>query len=88
MEQDLTKFDVSDLAWLVIRDYGSRGQKIYFGAVPYLDAMRSMTSIDDNYGADSGRTIISYFLSNASYLRGDVVKAVKKELNRRLKARG
>ena len=46
------------------------GTVVYFGAVPYLDAMSGMDKISDNYGCDSGRSIVAYFLSNASTWRG------------------
>lgn len=55
---------------------------IYFGAVPYLDAMSTLNSIEDNYGMDSGKSIVLYFLSNASSWRGDVAKRVKAELKK------
>ena len=53
---------------------------IYFGAVPYLDAMASLDKPTDNYGMDSGKSIILYFLSNASTWKGDTAKRVKAEL--------
>lgn len=56
-------------------------KKVYFGAVPYLDAMKSLNRIDDSYGYDSGSSIVRYFLANASSWRGDVARRVKKELN-------
>jgi hypothetical protein len=56
------------------------GAKVNFAAKPYLDAMASLNSIDDNYGWDSGSTIVRYFLSNASSWRGETAKAIKKEL--------
>lgn len=52
----------------------------YFGAVPYLDAMLTMDSITDDYGADSGKSIVIYFLSNARGWRGEVARRVKAEL--------
>lgn len=58
-------------------------KKPYFGAVPYLQALSALKSHDDNYGADSGRSIVAYFLSNATTWRGPVAKAVKAELKRR-----
>jgi hypothetical protein len=61
------------------------GTDLYFGARPYLDAMSSLTSINDNYVMDSGRSIVAYFLSNASTWRGETAKRVKKELNAMLK---
>jgi hypothetical protein len=57
-------------------------QKVYFGAVPYLDAMRTLTNITDNYGMDTGKSIVLYFLSNATSWRGDKAKAIKIELKK------
>lgn len=72
---------ISDLAYIVKRDWA----KPYFGAVPYLDAMTSLESIEDNYGYDDGASVVLYFLSNAKTWRGETAKAVKAELKRRLK---
>ena len=55
-------------------------KKVYFGAVPYLDAMQSLDSIEDNYIMDSGKSIVLYFLSNASTWRGETAKRIKAEL--------
>lgn len=52
----------------------------YFGAKPYLDAMASLNSINDSYGWDSGKSIVRYFLSNASTWRGETAKRIKTEL--------
>lgn len=54
--------------------------KVYFGAVPYLDAMRSLDKITDSYGQDSGKYIVLYFLSNAATWRGEDAKRIKAEL--------
>ena len=56
------------------------GAKINFGAKPYLDAMATLNSIEDNYIMDSGKSIVLYFLSNASTWRGETAKRVKAEL--------
>lgn len=55
---------------------------IYFGAKPYLDAMECLNSINDNYGADSGKSIVLYFLSNASTWKGETAKRIKAELKK------
>ena len=57
-------------------------KKPYFGAVPYLDAMHSLDKITDPYGADSGKSIVLYFLSNASTYRGETAKRLKTELKK------
>lgn len=52
----------------------------YFGAVPYIDAMRHVESVTDKYGYDSGKDIVIYFLSNAKTWRGETARRVKAEL--------
>ena len=54
---------------------------VYFGAAPYLDAMCSLREITDEYGHDSARSIVLYFLSNAATWRGPIARELKKELN-------
>lgn len=56
-------------------------KKPYFGAVPYLAAMRQLTTVESAYGADSAESILLYFLSNAHSWRGPVARVIKKELN-------
>jgi hypothetical protein len=55
---------------------------IYFGAVPYLDAMSTLNQISDNYGLDSGKSIVIYFLANAQTWKGEKAKAIKVELKK------
>jgi hypothetical protein len=78
---DLRSKKLSELAAIIRRDWKS----VNFAAKPYLEAMESLSDIKDNYMSDSGTSITSYFLSNASQYKGPVAKLVKKELNRRLK---
>jgi len=75
---NLTNMSLSDIAYLIKRDW----KKVYFGAVPYLNAMCSLTSIDDNYGMDSAKSIVRYFLCNAGQWKGEVAREVKKHLNK------
>lgn len=53
---------------------------VYFGAVPYLNAMSTLNTIDDMYGMDSAKMIVLYFLSNASTWKGETARRIKKEL--------
>jgi hypothetical protein len=64
----------------IAREIRADWKKPYFGAVPYLQAMRSLGSVDDEFGHDDGRSIVLYFLSNAATWRGPVAKAIKLEL--------
>lgn len=55
-------------------------KNVYFGAVPYLNAMQTLDSIDGQYMFDSAKSIVLYFLSNASTWRGETAKRIKAEL--------
>lgn len=55
-------------------------KNVYFGAKPYLDAMATLDSINDNYGFDSAKSIVLYFLGNAATWRGETAKRIKAEL--------
>lgn len=59
--------------------------KPYFGAVPYLTALGRLGNIGEAYGFDTGRSIVLYFLANASTWRGEKAREIKKELNLMLK---
>jgi len=56
-----------------------------YAAVPYLEAMRSMASVNDTYGLDDGKTIVLYFLANAGTWRGEAAKRIKAELREMIK---
>ena len=64
----------------IAREIKKDWQKVYFGAVPYLDAMLTLNKVSDNFYEDSGKSIVLYFLSNASSYRGENAKRIKKEL--------
>lgn len=55
-------------------------KKPYFGAVPYLDAMVHLDSIDDYYFLDTAKEVVLYFLANASTFRGEDARRLKAEL--------
>lgn len=64
----------------IARDIRTNWKKPYFGAVPYIDAMAELNSINDAYYHDDAKSIVRYFLANASTFRGDVAKSIKTEL--------
>ena len=64
----------------IARDIKNDWKNVYIGAKPYLDAMATLDSINDNYGFDSGKMIVLYFLGNASTWRGETAKRIKAEL--------
>lgn len=66
--------------WEIADEIRRDWKNVNFAAKPYLDAMSGMESINDMYGADEGRWIVAYFLSNASSWKGEVAKRIKAEL--------
>ena len=64
----------------IAREIIADWRKPYFGAVPYLGAMQSLDTVDDAYGYDDARSIILYFLSNATTWRGAKAREIKAEL--------
>jgi hypothetical protein len=66
----------------IARDISRAWPKPYFGAVPYLDAMHSIERITDSYFADSAKSVVLYFLSNATTWRGDDARRIKAELKK------
>lgn len=61
-------------------------KNVYFGAVPYLRALRTVSDLNDNYGMDSAETLVVYFLDNAKTYKGETARRVKAELKAILKA--
>lgn len=69
----------------IAREVHNDWQKPYFGAVPYLDAMSDLSTMQDMYGLDDAQSVVAYFLANATTWRGETARRVKKELNLMLK---
>jgi hypothetical protein len=61
------------------------GNNVYFGAVPYLNAMLSLSCKNDKYGEDSASSIVNYFLANAQTFKGDDARRLKLELKAAIK---
>ena len=53
---------------------------VNFAAKPYLDAMSSLDKITEDYGMDTGKSVVLYFLCNAASFRGEDAKRIKTEL--------
>ena len=64
----------------IAREIRKAWTKVSPYAEPYLEAMESLNSINDNYYFDSGKSIVLYFLSNANTWRGEDARRIKAEL--------
>ena len=84
-EVETTPNEVFRPLYKIAEDIRSNWKKIYFGAVPYLEAMETLNGMDDKFICDDADEIVMYFLANAQTWRGEVARRVKKELNAMLK---
>lgn len=66
----------------IARDIKSTWLNVYFGAVPYLEAMLKLDTSDPNtpYMFETARDMVVYFLANAQTFRGADAKRLKAEL--------
>lgn len=81
MVDAITPRSLETIAREIESDWSTKGKGVSPYAAPYLDAMKSMIVITDNYFQDSGVSIVLYFLANAQSWRGDTARRVKAELN-------
>ena len=49
-------------------------------AKPYLDAMFTLKTMDENYGLDTAVSVVLYFLANAAQFKGPDARRLKTEL--------
>jgi hypothetical protein len=78
---NLSDMTIAQIAKTISNDW----PKVNYAAAPYLYAMLYLESIHDRYFQDDGKTIVLYFLANASTYRGELAREIKVELNNRLK---
>lgn len=71
---------ISEIGW----DIKANWPKPFYGAIPYLNAMLDLSTINSQYGCEDARSIIRYFLSNAGTWKGPIARQVKAELNQML----
>ena len=66
----------------IARDIKSAWLNVYYGAVPYLEAMLTLDTSDpnDTYMYDTAGDIVRYFLANAQTFRGADANKLKAEL--------
>ena len=64
----------------IAREIRKEWPNVNYAARPYLDAMCSLSSVNDSYGLDDGKSVVAYFLANAGTWRGEAAKRIKAEL--------
>lgn len=69
----------------IAKDITENWKNVNIDALPYLQAMYKINTINDSYVFESGKDIVLYFLENAKYWRGLKAKELKQELKTLLK---
>jgi hypothetical protein len=64
----------------IAREIRKDWKAVNYAAKPYLSAMAALSDINDAYGYDTGKSVVLYFLSNASTWKGETARKVKAEL--------
>lgn len=66
----------------IAKDIKSTWLNVYFGAVPYLEAMLELDTTDPDapYIFETARDMVTYFLANAQTFRGEDARRLKAEL--------
>ncbi len=72
---------VSEIAHAIAKDW----KNISPYAKDYLNAMKEIRSVEDNYYADTAKSVIIYFLANANTYRGENARAYKALLKEMIK---
>lgn len=75
-----TTRSISEIATEIQLDWSKQGKGVNYAAKPYLEAMFALDKITNNYGCDSGKSVVLYFLANAASWRGEMAKRIKAEL--------
>lgn len=65
---------------VIAQDMYRHWSPVNYAARPYLSAMLSMRCPQEMYYLDSGRSVVEYFLFNASTFRGPEARRIKAEL--------
>ena len=75
------RVSVSEIAHAIAKDWTNVSPY----AKDYLEAMKSISSVEENYYADSAKSVILYFLANANTYRGENARSYKALLKEMIK---
>ena len=83
LEEDTGPRSISEIARDIKRSPWWRSNASIY-ARDYINAMSCISSIDDQYGLDSGESVVLYALSNMATFKGEEARAIKAELKSHL----
>jgi hypothetical protein len=75
------RVSVSEIAHAIAKDWANVSPY----AADYLNAMKEIRSVEDNYYADTAKSVIMYFLANANTYRGENARSYKALLKEMIK---
>lgn len=75
------RVSVSEIAHAIAKDWNNVSPY----ALDYLNAMKEITDIEGSYYADTAKSVVMYFLANASSYRGENARAYKALLKEMVK---
>lgn len=73
--------------FIIAEEVWREWKKVWYGAAPYLDAMKHLVTIEDSVLSDDGRYIVRGFLGNAKTWRGETARRIKAELKELLEGK-
>jgi len=73
--------------WEIAEEIKKDWKKVNYAAVPYLEAMGSLNTMQDKYILDSAKSVVQYFLANAGSWKGETAKRIKTELRNMVKGK-
>ena len=76
---------IYEIATDIMADWSKIGKGISPYAKPYLEAMLTLRTAQDNYIYDTGKSVLLYGLSNMSSYRGENARKLKAELKAHVK---
>ena len=79
---------ISSIARDIWIEWSATKSGINYSALPYLEAMMKIDSINSMYFADRAGYVVTYFLANARQFKGERAKELKLELKALSKLEG
>ena len=80
-QDKINKMNISSIAFEIKNNWVNTN----YAAKPYIEAMKYLNNINDNYGLDSAKSIVLYALSNMAAFKGDKAKIIKAHLKKMCK---
>lgn len=69
----------------IARDIRKAWPRVHYAALPYLEALRELSSAEEMFYHDTGESVIRGFLANAQTFRGQEARQLKEELKQHLR---